>query len=148
MSITGSTTLMPCLKHYNDNERDGILNHRRLDCLLNPLFGRRSKKTSKLRVTGLCEGNWSVTGEFLAQRVSNAENIFWRHNGISSTGPRSWNEFQKLDHMARYQVSCLINGHQGGKQHFDICSIIFLMKFSSLAALEVVILSTSSSASY
>ena len=38
------------------NEYDGVSNHRRIDCLLNRLFRRRSKKTSKLRVTGLCEG--------------------------------------------------------------------------------------------
>ena len=31
-------------------------------CLLNRLFRRRSKKTSKLSVTGLCEGNSPVTG--------------------------------------------------------------------------------------
>ena len=37
---------------------------------------RRSKETSKLRVTGLCEGNSPVTGEFPIQRTSNAENIF------------------------------------------------------------------------
>ena len=39
-------------------------------------------KTSKLRVTGLCEENSSVTGEFPAQRASNAENvsIWWRHH--------------------------------------------------------------------
>ena len=42
--------------------------------LLNRLFRRKSKKTSKLRVTGLCEGNSPVTGEFPAQRTSNAEN--------------------------------------------------------------------------
>ena len=30
------------------NERNGVSNHRRLDCLLNCLLGRRSKKTSKL----------------------------------------------------------------------------------------------------
>ena len=44
--------------------------------------GRRSKKTSKLRVTGLCAGNSPVTGEFPAQRASNAENvsIWWRHH--------------------------------------------------------------------
>ena len=36
---------------------------------------RRSKKTSKLRVTGLCEGNSPVIGEFPAQRASNAENF-------------------------------------------------------------------------
>ena len=43
---------------------------------------RRSKKTSKLRVTGLCEGNSTVTGEFPSQRASNAENvsIWWRHH--------------------------------------------------------------------
>ena len=43
---------------------------------------RRSKKTSKLRVTGLCEGNSPVTGEFPAQRASNAENapIRWRRH--------------------------------------------------------------------
>ena len=45
---------------------------------------RRSKKTSKLRVTGLCEGNSPVTGEFPAQRASNAENVsvWWRHHGV------------------------------------------------------------------
>ena len=45
---------------------------------------RRWKKTSKLRVTGLCEGNSSVTCEFPAQRASFAENvsIWWRHHDI------------------------------------------------------------------
>ena len=42
---------------WRRNERDSISNHRRLDCLLNRLFGRKSKKTPKLRVTGLREGN-------------------------------------------------------------------------------------------
>ena len=36
---------------------------------------RRSKKTSKLRVTGLCVGNSPVTGEFPTQMASNAENV-------------------------------------------------------------------------
>ena len=39
------------------------------------LFRRRSKKTSKLRVAGLCEGNSPGTGEFPAQIASNAENV-------------------------------------------------------------------------
>ena len=40
------------------------------------------KKTLKLRVTGLCAGNSPVTGEFPAQRASNAENVSigWRHH--------------------------------------------------------------------
>ena len=66
------------------DECDGVSNRRRLrrlDCLLNRLFRRKSKKTSKLRVTSLCEGNLPVTGEFPTQRASNAENasIWWRH---------------------------------------------------------------------
>ena len=39
------------------------------------LFRRRSKKTSKLFVTGLCEAYSPVTGEFPAQKASNAENV-------------------------------------------------------------------------
>ena len=37
--------------------------------------GADEKKTSKLRVTGLCEGNSSVTGGFPAHRANNAENV-------------------------------------------------------------------------
>ena len=38
-------------------------------------------KTSKPRVTGLCEGKSPVIGEFPAQRISNAENVYiWRHH--------------------------------------------------------------------
>ena len=71
---------------WRHNERDGISNHQPRDCLLNRLFRRRSKKTSKLRVIGLCEGNSPVTGEFPAQRASNAENvsIWWRHHAVMS----------------------------------------------------------------
>ena len=43
--------------HWRHNDYDGISNHQPHGCLLNRLFGRRSKKTSKLRVTGLCAGN-------------------------------------------------------------------------------------------
>ena len=66
---------------WRHNGRDGVSNHQTHDCLLNRLFGRRSKKTSKLRVTGLCAGNSPETGEFSAQMASNAENvsIWWRH---------------------------------------------------------------------
>ena len=45
-------------------------------------FRRRSKKTSKLRVTGLCSGihRWPVNSP--AQRVSNAEKVYiwWRNH--------------------------------------------------------------------
>ena len=69
---------------WRHNELDGVSAHRCIDCLLNRLVRRRSKKSSKLRVTGLCEGNSPVTGEFPAQRASDAENvpIWWRHHAL------------------------------------------------------------------
>ena len=41
------------------------------------------KKTPKLRVTGISEGNSPGTSEFPAQMASNGENvsIWWRHHG-------------------------------------------------------------------
>ena len=64
------------------NGRYIVSNHQPHDSLLNRLFRRRWKKTSELRVTGLCVGNSQVTGEFPAQMASNAENvsIWWRHH--------------------------------------------------------------------
>ena len=68
--------------HWWHNGCDDISNHQPHHCLLKRLFRHRSKKTSKLRVTGLCAGNSPVTGEFPAQMASNAENvsIWWRHH--------------------------------------------------------------------
>ena len=67
---------------WHHNVPNDVSNHRHLDCLFNHLFKSRSKKTPKLRVTGICEGNSPVTSEFPAQRASNAENIsiWWRHH--------------------------------------------------------------------
>ena len=51
----------PCVKaafslQWRQNEHDGVSNHQPHGCLLNRFYRRRSKKTSKLRVTSLCEG--------------------------------------------------------------------------------------------
>ena len=58
---------------WRHNGHDGVSNHQPHVCLLNSLFGHRSKKTSKFHVTGLCAGNSPGTGEFPAQMASNAE---------------------------------------------------------------------------
>ena len=53
-------TYPPCpayALHWRYNAHDGVSNHQPHVCLLNRLFRRRAKKTSKLRVTGLCVGN-------------------------------------------------------------------------------------------
>ena len=70
MKINGTTS------QWRHNGRDGVSNHQPHDCLLNRLFKRIWKKAS--RHWTLC----GVTGEFPAQRVSNAENVpvWWRHN--------------------------------------------------------------------
>ena len=67
---------------WHNNGRDGVSNPQRPDSLLNGLFRHRSKKTSKLRVIGLWEGNSPGIGEFPTQKASNAENvsIWWRHH--------------------------------------------------------------------
>ena len=64
---------------------DSVSNHQPHDCLLNCLFRRRWKKTSKFRVTGLCVGNSPGTGEFPAQMACNAENVYiwWRHHVVA-----------------------------------------------------------------
>ena len=60
---------------WRHNGHDGVSNHQPHDCLLNHLFRHISKKTSELRVAGLCSGNSPVTGEFPAQRASNPEKV-------------------------------------------------------------------------
>ena len=72
---------------WRHNEYDGVSLHQPHDCFFNRLFKRRSKKTSKRgRTTGLYAGNSAVTGEFPAQKASNAENasIWWRHHDTST----------------------------------------------------------------
>ena len=72
----------PVTLRWRHNGRDSVSNHQSHGCLLNRVFRRRSKKTSKLCVTSLCVGNSPGTGEFPAQMASNAENVFiwWRHH--------------------------------------------------------------------
>ena len=48
---------------WRHNEHYGVSNYQLYDCLLNRIFRRRSKKTSKRRLIGLCEGNSPVTGD-------------------------------------------------------------------------------------
>ena len=85
-------THLPLQWRYN--EHDGVSNHQPHECLLNRAFERRSKKTSKLRVTGLCAGNSSVIGEFPAQMASNADffSILRRH-------PDYTTQFNSWDHL-------------------------------------------------
>ena len=73
---------------WRHNGRDSVSNHQPHDRLLNRLFRHRWKKTSKLRVTVLCAENSPGTGEFPAQKASNADcvSIWWRHHEYCPQG--------------------------------------------------------------
>ena len=113
---------------WRHNGRNSVSNHQPHDCLLNRLFRRRSKKTSKLRVTGLCAGNSPGTGEFPAQMASYAANvsIWWRHHDIHKTHsvylcfmtlPKQWLIFHTSDFMMIRRLSTntvsILGGNMG-----------------------------------
>ena len=95
---------------WRHNDHAGVSNHQPHGCLLNRLFRRKSKKISKLRVTGLCAGNSPGTGEFPAQMASHAENvsIWWRHHGIASTHRL----YHAITSGITYQPIAFISPHQ------------------------------------
>ena len=118
---------------WRHNEHDIVSNHQPHDCLLNRLFRRRSKKTSKLRVTGLCAGNSPGTGEFSAQMASHAENvsIWWRHHALWSL--RIFNEIHVQTfwlYIFKIMIICMIETQRQcismyvriSKYHFDAIS--------------------------
>ena len=62
--------------HYNDVIMNTMASQiTSLTVVYSTVYSGRSKKTAKLRATGLCEGNSPVTGEFPSQRASDAENV-------------------------------------------------------------------------
>ena len=55
--VTQTPPILLISLQWRHNDHDGVSNHQTYGYLLNRLFKHRSKKTSKLRVTGLCVGN-------------------------------------------------------------------------------------------
>ena len=74
----------------------------------------RSMETSKLRISGLCAGNSPVTGEFPAQRSSNAKNasIWWRHQVCPWSSP-----YTIYPVKSRLQFDALSCKYVGGNPH-------------------------------
>ena len=75
---------------WRHNERDDVSNHRRLDCLLNRFFRRKSKKTSKFTSLAFVWGihRWPVNSPHKgsATRKINVS-IWWRHHGGINRSP-------------------------------------------------------------
>ena len=114
--------------HWRHNESNGVSNHRRLDCLPNRLFRRRSKKTSKLRIPGLCTGNSPVTGEIPAQRASNAK-MFPFDNVIMDSEGRmeSFSMVRDLAEITLYESSFVseVRAHTLLTMHWELKRIDF-----------------------
>ena len=76
---------------WRHNGLDGLSNHQSHHCLFSRLFVSRSKKTSKLRITGLCTGNSPRTGEFPAQRpVTRSFDVFFDLRLNKRLSKQSW----------------------------------------------------------
>ena len=103
---------------WRHNEHEGFSNHQPHDCLLNHLFGCRSKNTWKLCVTGLCAGNLPGTGEFPPQLGSNRENVSirWRHHEICQSlvsSTHKWLKVRNVDVIFDDNQYKLLNKHLG-----------------------------------
>ena len=112
---------IPRTLQWRHNGDDSVSNHQPHDCLLNCLFRCRSKKTSKLRVTGLCVGNSPLAGEFPAQMASYAENvsIWWRHHDKGQ-----WRGALMFSLICAW-INCWVNNGEAGdlrghRAHYDI----------------------------
>ena len=83
------------------------------------------KENSKVRVTGLCEGNPPVTGRFVSQRACNAENIsiWWRHHEYCSS---RISNCQLRDALFKDSDNC-----GSRKVNSTIGNILYEMKFCS-----------------
>ena len=81
-----------CTLQWHHNECAGLSNHRRLDYLLNHLHRGRSKKTSKLRVTGLCD---ALLSAHLPSHCESFRLVYMitlsNGNIFRVTGPLWWN---------------------------------------------------------
>ena len=81
---------------WRHNECHGVSNRRCVDCLLNRLFRRRSKKTSKPRVTGLHKGpvtqkTFPFDDVIISLGLGSVESFTTSRHGCSTgTGPILW----------------------------------------------------------
>ena len=155
-SISWSIRVQRLRRHplqWRHNEHDGVTNHQPHECLLNRLFRRRSKERSKLCVTGLWGENTPATGEFPAQRASNAENVSlcWRHHAFDHrvAGVCAYRHDDLLVWIIRTTSPCGKTSHCEGtccrlvwnRFHWN-GNVFILAKFSSLADTIVVIITT------
>ena len=80
---------------WRHNGLDGVSNHQPHDCLLNHSFRRRSKKTSKLRLTGLLRGihRWPVNSPYkwpVTRKIFQFDDVIMCHVYLRQIVKRVW----------------------------------------------------------
>ena len=93
ISLTVGRAIWPKTLKWHHNERDRVSNRQPHDYLFDCSFRRSSKKTSNLRVTGLCAGNSPGTGEFphkwpVTRKMFPFDDVIMNHRHQSS--PCQW----------------------------------------------------------
>ena len=140
---------------WRHNGRDDVSNHQPRDYLLNRSRRRRSKKTSKLRVTSLCGENSPMTGEFshkwpvtrkmfpfddvIMKKISWKKLIaFWLSFRISSKDCcfiiGSWSSFLTENTVFRISISSNFISLRSVVSNFALVPLIFKPMTSKIAA--------------
>ena len=99
---------------WRHTQCNGVSNHQRLECLLNCLFRRRSKKTSNIGVTGLCEGiqRWQVDFPHkgpVTRKIFSFDDVIMTHYILPS-----W-----VEHTANIVLNQSINSCCHSKFHYQ-----------------------------
>ena len=116
---------------WRHNERNGDSNHQPHGGLLNRLFRRISKKTTKLRVTALCEGNSPVIDEFPAQKANKQRFLTPGHQG--------WNDLHSL---CRIGMEYYLLNNDDNNIIYWIMMIIMIMMMMIIIMMTMMIIGT------
>ena len=129
---------------WRQNGRDCVWNHQPHDCLLNRFFRRRSKKTSKFCVTGLCAG-WPVNSPHKGPVTRKMFPFWWRHH-VQVKHMLNWFRYNKIFTILRFiwcHVCCMYyslyfiycsfitmtsterHGHSNHRQHDCLCNSFY-----------------------
>ena len=130
------------------NERDGVSDHWLRDCLQKRLFGHIPKKTSKLCVTGVCEGNpprvmrktssaimdkMILTGEVdcPTSDLPNLPSMQWPSNNLYQLDILQWNtnKWEKMSKAIwgtygffKMFQDCKVSNYKGSNIHINLIS--------------------------
>ena len=120
---------------WRHNERDGVSNHQPHDCLPNGLFKRRSKKTSKLRVTVFVRGihRWPVNSPHkgpVTRKMFPFDDVIMTNYGFSFVR-RQANTWTNADIslIGPLEQTSVNFRRNSSRKHFQMLAILFGSKY-------------------